>query len=96
MRDDRRLRALLALLAAFALALGVAACGDDDDEGDGGGDTSATLIEENPDNNGIAITVGSKNFDRADHPRRDLRAGASRPPATTSARTSTSATRRSP
>ncbi len=34
------------------------------DEGDGGGgDTSANLIEENPDNNGIAITVGSKNFD---------------------------------
>jgi len=62
MRDHPRLRVLLALIAAFALILGIAACGDDD-EGDGGGDTSANLIEENPDNNGIAITVGSKNFD---------------------------------
>ncbi len=55
-----RLRALLALLAALVLALGLAACGDDD-EGDGG-ETTAGLIEENPDNNGVAITVGSKNF----------------------------------
>jgi glycine betaine/choline ABC-type transport system substrate-binding protein len=62
MRDDPRLRVLLALVAAFALALGVAACGDDDGDG-GGGDTSANLIEENPDNNGVSITVGSKNFD---------------------------------
>jgi osmoprotectant transport system substrate-binding protein len=60
MRDDPRLRALLALFAAFALVFGVAACGDDDD--DGGGETSANVIEENPDNNGIQITVGSKNF----------------------------------
>jgi osmoprotectant transport system substrate-binding protein len=58
-----RLRALFALFAALVLAVGVAACGgDDDDDGDGGGDTSANLIEENPDNNGIEITVGSKNF----------------------------------
>jgi osmoprotectant transport system substrate-binding protein len=60
MRDDPRLRALLALFAAFALVFGVAACGDDDD--DGGGETSANVIEENPDNNEIQITVGSKNF----------------------------------
>jgi osmoprotectant transport system substrate-binding protein len=58
-----RLRALFALFAALVLALGVAACGgDDDDDGDGGGDTSANLIEENPDNNGVQVTVGSKNF----------------------------------
>ena len=63
MRDDPRVRVLLALVAAFALALAVAACGDDDDGDGGGGDTSANLIEENPDNNGVSITVGSKNFD---------------------------------
>jgi osmoprotectant transport system substrate-binding protein len=63
MRDDPRLRMLLALIAAFALILGIAACGDDDGGDGGGGDTSANLIEENSDNNGIAITVGSKNFD---------------------------------
>jgi glycine betaine/choline ABC-type transport system substrate-binding protein len=59
--SDSRLRALFAVLAALVLALGVAACGDDDDDGgDGGGD--GELIEANPDNEGIQITVGSKNF----------------------------------
>jgi glycine betaine/choline ABC-type transport system substrate-binding protein len=62
MSTDTRLRALSAFLAALVLALGVAACGGDDEEGDGGGDTSANLIEENPDNNGVQVTVGSKNF----------------------------------
>ncbi len=63
MTTQPRLRALFALLIAAVLALGVAACGgDDDDDGDGGGDTSANLIEENPDNNGVQVTVGSKNF----------------------------------
>ncbi len=62
MTNLTRIRALLALLAALAISFGVAACGDDDDEGDGGTDTAANLIEENPDNNGVAITVGSKNF----------------------------------
>lgn len=60
-----RLRALFALLAAAVLAIGVAACGDDDDGG-GGGDSgsgdSANLIESNPDNEGVELTVGSKNF----------------------------------
>jgi glycine betaine/choline ABC-type transport system substrate-binding protein len=62
--SDTRLRALFALLAALVLALSVAACGDDDDNdgGDGGGDQSANLIESNPDNQGIQLTVGSKNF----------------------------------
>jgi glycine betaine/choline ABC-type transport system substrate-binding protein len=60
---DKRLRALFALMAAFVLALGVAACGDDDDdEGDGGGGGTGELIESNPDNSGVEITVGSKNF----------------------------------
>ncbi len=59
--SDSRLRAVFALLAALVLALGIAACGDDDDD-DGGGDTSANLIESNPDNSGVALTVGSKNF----------------------------------
>jgi osmoprotectant transport system substrate-binding protein len=62
MSINPRMRALLALLAAFALAFAVAACGDDDDEGDDGGGTTAGQIENNPDNNGIKITVGSKNF----------------------------------
>ena len=60
MNTHPALRALFALLAALVLAVAVTACGDDD-EGDGG-DTSAGLIENNPDNNGVAITVGSKNF----------------------------------
>ena len=58
-----RLRAVFALIAALILALGVAACGDDDDSdtGTSGGD-SANLIKENPDNKGVQLTVGSKNF----------------------------------
>jgi glycine betaine/choline ABC-type transport system substrate-binding protein len=52
---------LFTLFAALVLALGVVACGDDDDDsGDGGG--SGSLIESNPNNNGVQITVGSKNF----------------------------------
>jgi glycine betaine/choline ABC-type transport system substrate-binding protein len=61
--SDSRWRAMFALLAAFVLALGVAACGDDDDDGgDGGGEASGELIEANPDNEGVELTVGSKNF----------------------------------
>ncbi len=64
MSANPRLRALLALFAALVLALTVAACGDDEesDSGDTGTETSSKLIEENPDNNGIALTIGSKNF----------------------------------
>ncbi len=65
MTFDFRLRALFALLAALVLAVGVAACGDDDDDG-GGEETSAgetALIESNPDNAAVELTVGSKNFD---------------------------------
>jgi glycine betaine/choline ABC-type transport system substrate-binding protein len=60
-----RTRAIFALLAALVLALGVAACGggddNDNDTGTSGGN-SANLIKENPANNGIQLTVGSKNF----------------------------------
>jgi osmoprotectant transport system substrate-binding protein len=62
MSINPRMRALLALIATLVLAFTVAACGDDDDDDDGGDDAAAGLIEENPDNNGVQITVGSKNF----------------------------------
>ena len=54
-----RLRALFALLAVAVLSIGIAACGGDDETttSAGGG-----LIESNPDNSGVQITVGSKNF----------------------------------
>jgi glycine betaine/choline ABC-type transport system substrate-binding protein len=61
MSSNPRLRALIAALLALVLVLGVAACGDDDDDGDGG-DEGAAQIESNPDNGGVTITVGSKNF----------------------------------
>jgi osmoprotectant transport system substrate-binding protein len=67
MTTDTRLRALFALLAAAVLAIGVAACGSDDSEDSDsssseGEETSSTAIEENPDNNGVQLTIGSKNF----------------------------------
>jgi osmoprotectant transport system substrate-binding protein len=63
MSTNPRLRALFALLAVLVLALTVAACGDDDDDDSGETtEASATAIEENPENNGISLTVGSKNF----------------------------------
>jgi osmoprotectant transport system substrate-binding protein len=65
MSTTARYKGLFALLATLVLALAVAACGSDDDEGDSGEETtetSSTLIEENPDNSGIALTIGSKNF----------------------------------
>jgi glycine betaine/choline ABC-type transport system substrate-binding protein len=64
---NSRMRAAWALIAALVLALGVAACGGDDDDSDTGtsGGDSANLIKSNPDNNGVALTVGSKNFTEA-------------------------------
>lgn len=57
------LRTLFALLAALVLGLGVAACGgDDDDDGGDDGEPAGALIEENPDNANVSITVGSKDF----------------------------------
>jgi glycine betaine/choline ABC-type transport system substrate-binding protein len=56
------LRAAYVLIAALVLALGVAACGGGDDNDNDTGTSGANLIKENPDNNGIQLTVGSKNF----------------------------------
>ncbi|HEY1236815.1 MAG TPA: glycine betaine ABC transporter substrate-binding protein [Solirubrobacterales bacterium] len=64
MTGNSRLRAAIALIAALALAFGIAACGGGDDNNDTGasGGNSANLIKSNPANNGIQLTVGSKNF----------------------------------
>src|SRR6478672_12634127 len=61
---NSRLRAAYALIAALMIALGIAACGGGDDNNDTGtsGSNSANLIKSNPANNGIQLTVGSKNF----------------------------------
>jgi len=58
-------RIILAVLLAAALSLGVAACGDDDETG--GSDSASTssegeLIESDPANEGVEVTIGSKNF----------------------------------
>ena len=62
-----RLRAAFVFVAALVIALGVAACGGGDDDTDTGtsGGGSANLIKSNPANNGIQLTVGSKNFTEA-------------------------------
>jgi glycine betaine/choline ABC-type transport system substrate-binding protein len=61
MESHFRLRPLIALLAVLALA--VSACGDDEESSDDGGETAASAIEANPDNEGVELTIGSKNFD---------------------------------
>ena len=62
--DQTRVRVLLAALAALALTLGIAACGDSDDSttsgSTGGGEAGA--IQSNPDNGKVTLTIGSKNF----------------------------------
>lgn len=69
MRIDQRIaRMLLTAFAALALTLGVAACGGGGDTTGGGEETSgetsesAGAIESNPDNAGVKLTIGSKNF----------------------------------
>jgi glycine betaine/choline ABC-type transport system substrate-binding protein len=59
-----RVRAVLALIAALVLALGVAACGGSSDNNDTGttGASSGNLIKSNPANGKVHLTVGSKNF----------------------------------
>ena len=75
--DSTLSRALFALLAAFVLALGVAACGDDDDdEGDGGGETSGTADRVEPRQRRAGDHGRIEELHRAVHPRRDLRPGA--------------------
>ena len=62
-RSTMSAKALLAALLSLVLVLGVAACGDDDDDGgDSGGGGGGDLIASNPDNEGVNLTVGSKNF----------------------------------
>jgi glycine betaine/choline ABC-type transport system substrate-binding protein len=64
----RSIRAALVLVAALALAIGVAACGSDSssssDSGSssGGSSSSATLIKKNSANSGKTVTIGTKNF----------------------------------
>jgi len=67
--NPTRWRAVLALMAALALALGVAACGSDDDTSGSATETASTeggdeggAIVSNPENGKVTLTVGSKNF----------------------------------
>jgi osmoprotectant transport system substrate-binding protein len=63
MSSTARYKGLFALLAALVLALAIAACGDDDeDTTETTSDSGSTAIVENPDNNAVSLTVGSKNF----------------------------------
>jgi glycine betaine/choline ABC-type transport system substrate-binding protein len=62
MRPAARVLALLVVIAALACTALLSACGGDDDEKTTTGDASAQAIERNPDNAGVSITVGSKNF----------------------------------
>lgn len=59
-REARGGRVVAAALLTLLLAIGVVACGDDDDEtsGDGGGGA----IVANSENEGVNLTIGSKNF----------------------------------
>jgi osmoprotectant transport system substrate-binding protein len=58
--------AVLALLLALALSLGVAACGSSDDDTTSADTTSSEggggAIVSNPDNGKVSLTIGSKNF----------------------------------
>lgn len=67
MTTKTRLSGLLALLAALVLAVGLAACGGEDDSevgvvGEEEPTAAAELIESNPDNAAVTLTIGSKNF----------------------------------
>ena len=68
MSTHPRMRALFALVAVLVLGLAIAACGSDDSSStsaDTGGSTTASsdnLIQSNPDNGSIKLTIGSKNF----------------------------------
>src|SRR5436190_6634382 len=61
MSMNNRIRDLFGVLAAIVLASGVSACGG----GNGNGSSTSTtagLIQSNPDNGNVTLTVGSKNF----------------------------------
>src|SRR3954469_23131721 len=57
-----RVRAAFALMLAAVLALGVAACGSSSSSTTSGASSSDNLIQSNPANGKVTITVGSKNF----------------------------------
>jgi osmoprotectant transport system substrate-binding protein len=62
-----RLSAVMAMLLALVLSLGVAACGDSDDDTTGGSTTAEAgdgggAIVSNPENGKVSLTIGSKNF----------------------------------
>ncbi len=61
MRKNHRLRVLFTVLATALLGVGVAACGSDNND-ESTTTASAGLIQKNPDNSGVKLTVGSKNF----------------------------------
>jgi len=64
MSSLKKLKYLL-LVSVLALSLGLAACSSDDgNDSSSSGDTSAggDLIKSNPDNSGVGLTIGSKNF----------------------------------
>jgi glycine betaine/choline ABC-type transport system substrate-binding protein len=65
MSSKTRLRGVLALLCLLVAAVALAACGSDDGtstEADSTAASSDNLIQDNPDNNGVKLTIGSKNF----------------------------------
>jgi glycine betaine/choline ABC-type transport system substrate-binding protein len=66
MRTQTRLRGAFALLSVLVAAIALAACGSSDDTAtDAATDTAASgdnLIQDNPDNSGVKLTIGSKNF----------------------------------
>ena len=55
-------RLLFALAVCVLLAAGIAACGDDSDDESTSASESAEAIQDNPDNHGVELTIGSKNF----------------------------------
>ena len=60
-----RIRAAFALFAVLVCALAFAACGDDDESDGGdsdGGDSGGQVIQSNPENSDVTLTIGSKNF----------------------------------
>jgi glycine betaine/choline ABC-type transport system substrate-binding protein len=63
MTTSKLSRLLFALVACALLAVGIAACGDDNGDSTSSGATSAEAIQSNPENEGVQVTVGSKNFD---------------------------------
>lgn len=65
MSSKTRVRGALALFVLLVAAVALAACGSDDGtstEADSTAASSGELIVDNPDNHGVKLTIGSKNF----------------------------------